>query len=352
MEGMGIMGKVLITGSEGYIGSVLMPILIEEGYEVTGLDICFYSEGNLTNENLPQYELLRKDIRDVTSEDLNGYDAVVHLAGLSNDPLGKLDENLTYQINYYATVELAKNAKAAGVKRFIFSSSCSLYGANDKVLTEEDEANPQTAYGKSKILAEKEIGKYADENFSPVYLRNATAFGISPRMRFDIVVNSLTGFAKTEKVIKILGDGTPWRPLVHVKDICKAIIYSLKTPKEIIHNQAFNIGSSKENYQIKTIAEKIKEEYPECEIEIMQKDAGDTRNYMVSFEKAEKRMKFKSGYSLNMGVKEIAAAYEKCDLTKAKFEDKLYTRLKQIESLLNEGKLTPDLRWVELKVTA
>ena len=347
-----MMKKILVTGSEGYIGSVLMPMLIEEGYDVTGLDTCFYSEGNLMNTNLLQYELIQKDIRDITAGDLEGFNAIVHLAALSNDPLGKLDENLTYQINYLASVELAKNARLAGVERFIFSSSCSLYGASDKVLTEEDKANPQTAYGKSKILAEEEISALADKNFSPVYLRNATAFGISPRMRFDIVVNSLTGFAKTEGVIKILGDGTPWRPLVHVKDICKAIIYSLQAPAVTIRNQAFNIGSSKENYQIKTIAERIKEVYPECEIEIMAKNAGDTRNYMVSFDKAEKLLKFKPDYSLDVGIKEIAAAYEKCNLTKLIFDSRLYTRLKQMEYLISEGKLTPDLRRTKMKETA
>ena len=346
-----MMKRILVTGSEGYIGSVLMPILLKEGYDAVGLDTCFFSDGNLTNAELQAYKLIRKDIRDIDVLDLEGYDAVVHLAALSNDPLGKINEELTYEINYLASVQLAKNAKLAGVKKFIFSSSCSLYGASDRRLTEEDNANPQTAYGKSKILAEKDISLLADKDFCPVYLRNATAFGISPRMRFDIVVNSLTGFAKTEGIIKILGDGTPWRPLVHVKDICKAILLSLKAPSETISNQAFNIGSSNENYQIKTIAQKVKEIYPKCEIKIMTKNDGDTRNYAVSFAKAEKLLCFKSDYTLDEGAKKIAEVYEKCHLTKEIFESRLYTRLKQIEMLKHEKKITPDLRWQEEKVT-
>lgn len=351
MENLGIIKRILVTGSEGYIGTVLMPMLIEEGYDIAGLDTCFYSDGNLTNEILPEYELIKKDIRDIKVEDLKNFDAIVHLAALSNDPLGKLDENLTYQINYHAAVDLARNARHSGVKRFIFSSSCSLYGESEKVLTENDVANPQTAYGKSKILAEKEIAKFACEEFSPIYLRNATAYGISPRMRFDIVVNNLAGFAKTEKVIRILGDGTPWRPLVHVKDICKAIIFSLQAPRENIHNNTFNIGNSEENYQIKTIAERIKNSYPECKIEIMMKNAGDNRNYIVSFNKAENLLKFKTQYSLDTGIKEIVAAYERCDLKEDIFNNRIYTRLRQIEYLLKEGKIKPDLRWTELKET-
>ncbi len=336
--------RILVTGSEGYIGSVLMPMLVESMYAVTGLDALFYSEGNLTGDAYTNYGLIQKDIRDVTSDELKGFDAVVHLAALSNDPLGTLDEELTYKINYEATVRLARNAREAGVHRFIFASSCSLYGAGDKVLTEEDEANPQTAYGKSKIMAEKEISQLVGEGFSPVYLRNATAFGISPRMRFDIVVNSLTGYAKTENVIRILGDGTPWRPLVHVKDICRAVLFCLESPENTIHNQAFNIGSGRENYQIKTIAEKIKKAYPECEIEIMSKNAGDTRNYKVSFEKAEKLLGFKPEYTLDDGIREMKNAYVKINLTKEQFESRLYTRLRQIEYLLDEGAIDGELR--------
>ncbi len=350
MDGLEVIKKILVTGSEGYIGSVLMPMLNREGYEITGLDSCYYSEGNLTNEILLSYKIIRKDIRDTTAADFAGFDTVIHLAALSNDPLGKLNEELTFEINYKASVEIARYAKEAGVKRFIFSSSCSLYGASDKILTESDNANPQTAYGKSKILAENEIVKLAGNEFSPVFLRNATAFGISPRMRFDIVVNSLTGFAKTEKVVKILGDGTPWRPLVHVNDICKAIILSLKAPKSAIHNQAFNIGSSNENYQIKTIAEKIKVFYSDCKIEIVKKNAGDTRNYIVSFEKAEKLLGFKPDYTLSYGIKELKNSYEKINLTKEVFDCRLYTRLKQIEYLINEGDLDIDLRKVEEKI--
>jgi nucleoside-diphosphate-sugar epimerase len=337
--------RVLVTGSEGYIGSVLMPMVANEGYELIGLDACFFSEGNLNSKVFGNYTLIKKDIRDICENDLENLYAVVHLAAISNDPLGKLNENLTYEINYRSSVDVAVMAKKMGVARFIFSSSCSLYGAGNKTLTEKDSANPQTAYGKSKILAENEISKLADENFSPVFLRNATAYGISPRMRFDLVVNSLTGYAKTENKIRILGDGTPWRPLVHVKDISNVIIKALSAPANVIHNQAFNVGSSEENYQIKSIAEKVKNRYRECEIEIAQKNSGDLRNYVVSFEKLNNILGVKTEIPLTEGIDEIANCYEKINLDISTFNSPAYTRLKQIELLISEGKIDSDLKW-------
>lgn len=341
------MNKVLVTGSEGYIGSVLLPMLIDNGYNVVGLDACYYSEGNLNDYIFPQYNLINKDIRDIEKDDLQdkGYFAIVHLAALSNDPLGMLDEQLTYDINYKASVKLATFAKRVGIRRFIFASSCSLYGQGGRhALTEDSPSNPQTAYGKSKVYAEQEISKLADENFSPVFMRNATAFGFSPRMRFDIVVNNLTGHAKVYNEIKILGDGKPWRPLVHVKDICRSIITVLEAKKELIHNQAFNIGDNKENYQIRMISEKVKKYYPDCDISIAKKDASDTRDYNVSFDKLNNVLRFKRLWSLEKGIEELKNEYEVVNLDKEKFEGRLYTRLKQINYLLDSTIIDQKLR--------
>lgn len=342
--------KILVTGSEGYIGSVLVAFLISEGYEVSGLDTCFYSEGNLTGEDRVCYDLTVKDIRSVESADLEGFDAVVHLAALSNDPLGKLDPSVTYDINCNGAVRVAEFAKRAGVERFIFASSCSLYGQSDRVLTEESESNPQTAYGRSKIMAERELSKLADESFSPVFMRNATAFGISPRMRFDIVVNNLAGFAKTTGQIMILGDGTPWRPLVHVGDISRACGAILKADREAIHNQAFNVGDNGENYQIRTIAEYVQKSFAGCSISIAQDDAGDSRNYAVSFDKINERLGFQIATPLAEGIESIREVYERIDLDREVFEHRLYTRLKQIEWLMSNDMLSEDLHLRSVEV--
>jgi nucleoside-diphosphate-sugar epimerase len=338
--------KVLVTGSEGYIGSVLMPMLMDYGYEVTGLDTCYFYDGNLNHNLVEDYPLLIKDIRDIDYNDLKDYDAVIHLAALSNDPLGKLNSALTYEINYEATINLAELAKINGVRRFIFSSSCSLYGASNEILTEENRPNPQTAYGKSKIMAEEGISALADERFCPVYLRNATAYGISPRMRFDLVVNSLAGYAKTCNEIKILGDGTPWRPLVHVRDIAATMIKVLKAPVNLVQNQAFNVGNSNENYQIKSIAAKVQEKYRNCEIAISHKNAGDTRNYNVSFDKLNNVLLHKTKITLEEGIEEIASCYDEINLDMEVFNSRLYTRLQQIEYLILNDHINNELKWV------
>lgn len=337
--------KVLVTGGEGYIGSVLLPILAAEGFAATSLDSCFYAHGNLDGSANRGEGVTCKDVRDLTPDDLRGYDAVVHLAALSNDPLGKLDEALTLDINFRATQHVAEAAKAAGAARFVFASSCSLYGAADHVLTERDAANPQTAYGRSKILAEQALTALSGPDFCPVFLRNATAFGFSPRMRFDIVVNSLTGFAHTTGKISILGDGTPWRPLVHVKDICRAIVLALRAPQTTVQAEAFNIGDSAENYQIRQIAEHVQQHYTDCAIEIAQANAGDTRNYMVSFDKAREVLGFHAGWTLDAGIAELKNAYTACGLNAALFAAPPYTRLTQIEAWLAAGRLSADLRW-------
>ena len=340
------MKKVLVTGSEGYIGTVIMPMLIESGFEVVGLDNCYYSDGNLNNSQFPEYELIQKDIRDITIEDFKdkNYYAVVHLAALSNDPLGMLDEQLTYDINYKASANIAKLAKESGVERFVFASSCSLYGqGGNDALTEEDESNPQTAYGKSKIMAEVAISELADKNFHPTYMRNSTAFGFSPRMRFDIVVNSLSGYAKVDKEIKILGDGKPWRPLVHVKDICAAVIHVLNSNSELIHDEAFNVGDTDENYQIKSIAEHVKKYFSDCEIKIMIDDAGDTRDYNVSFDKLNDKLGFRISHTLDAGIEDLKNEYDKISLNE-QFQHKDYTRLKQIQYLIANNIVDNDLK--------
>ena len=339
---------ILITGSEGYIGTVLTNMLISQGYTVTGVDSCFYEEGNLDKTSFLKYNLIRKDIRSLDISDLKdkGYDAIIHLAALSNDPLGTLNEQLTYDINYHASVKLAKLAKKAKIKRFIFSSSCSLYGAGEEEqLTEESQANPQTAYGKSKILAEKDIGALADEDFSPTFMRNATAFGFSSRMRFDIVVNNLSGYAIVENEIKILGDGKPWRPLVHVRDICQAFILVLNSSQNKIHNQAFNIGSTQENYQIKTIAKHI-QNFTNCNISIKHDNLGDSRDYNVSFSKIQDLLGFNVEYPLDLGIQELLQKYTDIHLGE-EFYHRYYTRLQQINYLLQNNKIDSELFWTK-----
>ena len=284
-----------------------------------------------------------KDILDIINYD---FYAIVHLAALSNDPLGTLNEQLTYDINHLASVNIAKIAKEIGIERFIFASSCSLYGQGySEALTEKSLPNPQTAYGKSKILAENDISKLADGKFSPTYMRNATAFGFSPRMRFDIVVNNLSGFAKVEKEIKILGDGKPWRPLVHVKDISKAILKVLQSNKELIHNEIFNVGSSEENYQINSIAKHCQKFFKDCNISVAQKNLEDTRNYNVSFNKIQEKLDFRIDYTLDKGLSDLKEIYEFIDLQNEDFYNKLYTRLKQINYLIDKNLINKELRW-------
>lgn len=341
-----MISSVLVTGSEGYIGSVMVPLLLAEGFDVTGLDVCFYAEGNLTSAEPVPHRLVHKDVREVVAADLAGFDAVIHLAALSNDPLGQLDESLTYDINYKGSVRMAEAAREAGVGRFILASSCSLYGFADKVLTEEDEANPQTAYGRSKVLAEEAISRLATGKFSPTFMRNATAYGISPRMRFDLVVNNLAGYAHTEGAIRILGDGTPWRPLVHVRDICAACAAVLRQEREVVHNQAFNVGDDCENYQVRAIAERIRGCYPSCEVSVAQQNSGDTRNYRVGFGKLKERLGFAVSVGLDEGIDGIRRTYGSIPLTPELFADRRYTRLKQIQWLRREGLLDPALRWV------
>ena len=258
--------KVLVTGHRGFIGTVMVPILLKEGFDVTGLDtdlyrFCTYGDDPISVPSI------NKDVRDVEKEDLEGFDAIVHLAALSNDPLGNINADLTYDINYKASVRIAEMAKEVGVKRFLFASSCSMYGkAGEDILDETAEFNPVTPYAKSKVLVEKEVAPMASDNFSPVFLRNATAYGVSPRIRFDLVINNLVAWAYTTGKILLKSDGTPWRPLVHIEDITQAVVCSLKAEQEVIHNLAVNVGSNSENYQMRDLANFVKEIVPNCEL--------------------------------------------------------------------------------------
>jgi nucleoside-diphosphate-sugar epimerase len=337
--------KVLVSGHHGYIGSVMTRVLAQSGHEVTGLDTFLYEgcDFGLDDQSLP---VIRRDIRDVSPADLRGFDAVVHLAALSNDPLGCLDESVTYDINHLGSVNLARAAKAAGVPRYLFASSCSLYGAaGDSMLDETASFNPITAYGTSKVLVERDVAKLADDNFSPVFLRNATAYGASPRLRADIVVNNLVGVAYTTGKVLIQSDGTPWRPLVHVQDISRAFLAILEAPREAIHNEAFNVGSSQENYQIRDVASIVQEIVPGCTVSYLEGGGPDPRCYRVNCDKLSRHVAgFRTEWTVKRGAEELYSAFVRNGLTADMFSR--YVRLKRIQEQLGAGQLDETLRAV------
>ncbi len=341
--------RVLVTGHQGYIGTVLVPMLIAAGHDVVGLDSDLY-ERSTFGDNLPVIPEIKKDVRDTTVKDLEGFEAVLHLAGLSNDPLGNLNPNLTHDINYLATVRLGELAKQAGASRYIFSSSCSNYGAGGQDwLTEESAFNPVTPYGVSKVKSEQGLAELADDSFSPTYLRNSTAFGVSPRLRFDLVLNNLTAWAFTTGRVFIKSDGTPWRPIVHIEDISRAFLAALHAPREIVHNEAFNVGRNEDNYQIRQLADIVKEIVPDCRIEYAEGAGPDKRCYRVDCSKIRRVLpEFEPQWDARKGVKELYAAYQKVGLTLDDFEGNRYQRIAHIKSLLAEGKLGEDLRWREM----
>ncbi|MGD1866178.1 MAG: NAD-dependent epimerase/dehydratase family protein [Phormidesmis sp.] len=338
--------RVLVTGHQGYIGTVLVPMLLEAGHEVAGMDSDLY-EACTFGDDLPSIPEVRKDVREATVEDFKGFDAVFHLAGLSNDPLGNLNPDLTHDINYKATVRLAELAKQAGVSRYVFSSSCSNYGAGgDDWLNEESAFNPVTPYGVSKVRSEQDLAKLADDNFSPTYLRNATAFGVSPRLRFDLVLNNLTAWAFTTGRVFIKSDGTPWRPIVHIEDISRAFMAVLHAPKEKIHNEAFNVGRNEDNYQIRELADMVQDIVPNCVVEYAEDAGPDKRCYRVDCSKILRVLpEFQPQWSARKGVEELYAAYKEVGLTLDEFEGDRYQRIAHIKSLLKSGKLNENLRW-------
>jgi nucleoside-diphosphate-sugar epimerase len=338
--------RVLVTGHNGYIGSVMVPFLQRAGHEITGLDTYLYEDCTFGRE-VPDLPSLRMDLRDVTPADLAGFDAVIHLAALCNDPLGNLNPGSTYDINHLASVRLAEAAKAAGVGRWLFASSCSLYGlAGDDLLTEEAAFNPITAYGESKILTERDVRPLADDRFSPVFLRNATAYGVSPRLRCDIVVNNLVGYAFTQGDVLIQSDGSPWRPLVHIEDISRAFLAALEAPREAVHNQAFNVGRNEDNLRVRQIADMVKAVVPGCTIRYAEGGGPDPRCYRVDCSKIARMLPaFRPQWTVQKGVAELYAAYRAAGLTAEQFQGHRYLRLKQINRLQGEGRLDADLRW-------
>jgi len=338
--------RVLVTGHNGYIGSVMVPFLKQAGHDIVGLDTYLYEDCTF-GPDVPDVPSLRMDLRDVTPRDLAGFDAVIHLAALCNDPLGNLNPGVTYDINHHASVTLAKAAKAAGVKRWLFASSCSLYGlAGDEMLTEEAAFNPITAYGESKILTEQDVRPLADDHFSPVYLRNATAYGASPRLRCDIVVNNLVGYAMTQGDVLIQSDGTPWRPLVHAEDISRAFLAALEAPRELVHNQAFNVGRNEDNLRVRQIADMVKAVVPGCTIRYAEGGGPDPRCYRVDCSKIARTLPaFRPQWTVQKGVEQLYAAYRAAGMTAEQFQGYRYLRLKQINRLQNAGRLDSDLRW-------
>jgi len=337
--------NILITGSDGYIGSVLGPYLVNKGFHVTGLDTGFY-KGKPFYNGMPQLtHTINKDIRKIIRPDLFNINSVIHLAELSNDPLGENDPKTTYKINHLGTKYLASECKKAEVAQFIYFSSCSVYGASAKIMTEESELNPQTEYAKCKVLNEEILLSLADNQFSPVILRNATVFGVSPRMRFDLVVNNLTGLAYTTGEIKMESDGKAFRPLVHIKDVCRAVELVLKSPVKKTYGQIFNLGKTASNFQIKKIAKTIGSELPGCRISYNKKGA-DKRNYKVNFSKIKKYFPEFSGLiTLKEGIKELVNVYKEVNLNKKIFSAADYTRLARLKSLLENKKLNSDLYW-------
>ncbi|MEO8614519.1 MAG: SDR family oxidoreductase [Luteolibacter sp.] len=339
--------NILVTGTEGYLGALLAPVLIERGHGVTGVDVGYYRSGYLYNAKGDQPKTIIKDIRHLTLEDLKGHDAVVHMAELSNDPTGELAPHITYEINHKGSVRLAKLAKEAGVRRFVYMSSCSVYGVanGDTPVNEETPTNPQTAYAICKTLCERDIMPLADGTFSPVFFRNSTAFGASPRQRFDVVVNNLSGLAWTTKEIKMTSDGTPWRPLVHGLDIAKAIACALEAPTDAIHGEILNIGSDSQNYRVREIAEIVASAFPGCET-TFGTQGSDNRSYRVSFDKLSKHLPdFKCDWDVRRGASQFHDLFKQIDFTKEDFESRGFTRLKQLQYLIRTEQIDNDFFW-------
>lgn len=339
--------RVLLTGHDGYIGHVLLPMLLDRGHHVTGLDSFLYEDCGFASEEPAASAVVRKDIREVALEDLRGIDAVLHLAGISNDPLGDLEPAATYAINHEASVDLARLAKEAGVSRYIFSSSCSNYGAaGDDFLDETAGFNPVTPYAQSKVWVERDVAKLADDSFSPTFLRSATAFGVSTRLRGDLVVNNLVGYAVTTGRVLIKSDGMPWRPLVHIEDIARAFVAVLEAPRELVHNEAFNVGMTSENYRVREVAEMVAQTVPGSEVTYAGDASPDARNYRVDCEKIRARLPaFQPRWTVRKGIEQVYAAFCHHGTTAEEFLSSQFIRLKRIRELQNAGVLDEMLRW-------
>ena len=338
--------RVLVTGHNGYIGCVMVEVLRAAGHSIVGLDTDYFAEcGN--GQNDPEIPAIRKDIRDLTATDLSGIEAVVHLAALCNDPLGDLNPDWTLDINHHASRRLAALAKEAGVTRFLYASSCSMYGkAGEEIVDERAPLRPLTPYAISKVRAEEEIAKLADQDFSPVFMRNATAYGASSRMRADVVLNNLVCWAHTTGKIRVMSDGTPWRPIVHIRDIARAFAAALAAPPDVVHNEAFNVGANEENYQIRELAEIVRETVPGCVVEYAPGGGPDPRSYRVSFDKFRRAFPdFEPEWNARRGAREVYDAIREAKLTLEDFQGGRYIRLNQLKHLLDADLLDHTLRW-------
>jgi nucleoside-diphosphate-sugar epimerase len=338
--------KILLTGCDGYLGSLLGPELARRGYDVTGADTGFYREGTLYRASGTIPKTLTKDIRHLGVENLQEVEAVVHLAELSNDPLGQLAPRITNEINHEGSVRLAEMAKQAGVQRFVYMSSCSVYGVSDReFVDEESPVSPQTTYAVCKTLVERDVKRLADARFSPIFLRNATAYGASPRMRFDIVLNNLAGLAWTTREIKMTSDGTPWRPLVHALDIAQAVAAVLEGPSEAVHNEVFNVGDTAHNYRVREIAEVVGEVFPGCRVNFGPPSA-DNRSYRVSFEKIRQHLPgFKCAWDARRGAQQLHEVFARIDMPEEVFRHRSFTRLKELEYLIRTQQIDDHFFW-------
>ncbi len=338
--------RILVTGTEGYLGSLLAPLLMQEGHDLLAVDTGFYKSGWLFHGAAVTPRTLNKDIRQITREDLAGIEAVVHMAELSNDPTGELSPSITYEINHKGSVRLATLAREAGVKRFVYMSSCSVYGVADQdYVTEDSPVNPQTAYAICKTLVERDLTPMASDDFSPTFLRNATAYGASPRMRFDIVLNNLAGLAWTTREIRMISDGTPWRPLVHGLDIAQAILYTIAAPRAAVHNQIFNVGDTEHNYTVKEIAEIVADVFPGCKV-TFGTQGSDNRSYRVSFDKIKGALPdFRCAWDARRGAAQLRHVFQQVAMTSELFNSPGFTRLKQLEHLIRTQQIDQDFFW-------